>query len=366
MNSTDKTSPRANALSSAGTFYVYVHRDRGGTIFYVGKGTGDRAWSRDREALWTRYINTRSDGIFSAEIVESNLSEAQALVREDQLMRTLASQVVNRQNMGRALDLASHQQQTDALQQRDRVHAQANTTADPMERARLLTLALSHHERAASTCSETGVVGELLREIGPLGNLDLLDALTKAYGEACNGEMAASALKHYELTYRGSPPTKRLELIRRRVEKMQAGKKTKSARPVATFAPPDSLPPDWEWAQEKSGQAVRLKRSLRLSEGTYLDTVEPLKQLGREGKFAEALSLMKGAIVDAELDPINAGGVPSFYYTEAAKACRNLDDKLQECLVLHRYLQLQRKNRQDPAIAKRLAEAAARLYGPSK
>ena len=66
-------------------------------------------------------------------------------------MRTLASQLVNRQNMGRALDLASHQQQTDALQQRDRVHAQANTTADPTERARLLTLALSHHERAAST-----------------------------------------------------------------------------------------------------------------------------------------------------------------------------------------------------------------------
>lgn len=366
MSSVDKTPHRSNASASAGTFYVYVHRDQGGTIFYVGKGVGDRAWSRDREALWTHYVNTRSDGIFSAEIVESNLSEAQALLREDQLMRTLASQVVNRQNMGRALDLACHQQQTEALRQRDRVHAQANTTADPMERAKLLTLALTQHEQAATICIETGIVGELLREIGPLGNLDLLDALTKACGEAGHGEMAASALKHYELTFRGSAPTKRLELIRRRVEKLLAGKKTKGAPSLAAFSPPDSLPPDWEWAQEKTQRTVRLKRSLRLSEGIYLDTVEPLKQLRREGKFTEALSLMKGAIVDAELDPINADGVPPFYYTEAAKACRNLGDKLQECLVLHRYLQLQRTDRQNPAIVKRLAEAAARLYGPSK
>ncbi|TDR39665.1 hypothetical protein DFR29_11553 [Tahibacter aquaticus] len=366
MSSTDKLPPRPNTSSAPGTFYVYVHRDRGGTIFYVGKGVGDRAWSRDREALWTHYVNTRSGGIFSAEVVESNLSEAQALLREDELMRTLASQVVNRQNMGRALDLASHQQQADALRQRDRVHAQANTTADPAERAKLLALALTHHEQAASISCETGVVGELLREMGPLGNLDLLDALTKAYGEAGNTEMAASALKHYEQTYRGSAPTKRLEQIRRRVEKMQAGKKTARTIAVATFTPPHSLPPDWERAQEKSRQVVRLDRSLRLSKGTYLDTVEPLKQLRREERFGDALSLMKGAIVDAELDPINASSVPSFYYVEAAKACRNLGDDLQECLVLHRYLQLQAKNRQDPAIVKRLAQAAARLHGRSK
>lgn len=36
----DQTNPRR--------FYVYAHEDKSGNIFYVGKGTGRRAWSPDR------------------------------------------------------------------------------------------------------------------------------------------------------------------------------------------------------------------------------------------------------------------------------------------------------------------------------
>lgn len=31
-----------------GRFYVYIHKDKEGTVFYVGKGTGDRTHSRNR------------------------------------------------------------------------------------------------------------------------------------------------------------------------------------------------------------------------------------------------------------------------------------------------------------------------------
>lgn len=31
--------------------YVYVHQDLGGRIFYIGKGTRNRAWVADRDAL---------------------------------------------------------------------------------------------------------------------------------------------------------------------------------------------------------------------------------------------------------------------------------------------------------------------------
>ena len=40
-------------------FYVYAHRDNKGAIFYIGKGTGKRAWSQDRHPVWHRYVKER-------------------------------------------------------------------------------------------------------------------------------------------------------------------------------------------------------------------------------------------------------------------------------------------------------------------
>lgn len=39
------------------SFYVYLHKTMSGRVFYVGKGTGNRAWSRTkRHRLWVAYI----------------------------------------------------------------------------------------------------------------------------------------------------------------------------------------------------------------------------------------------------------------------------------------------------------------------
>jgi hypothetical protein len=76
-------------------FYVYVHRDRKGQVFYVGKGTGRRAWSKDRDVLWHRYIETRSGGEYSVEIVREGLLEREAEELESELITEHGEHLVN-------------------------------------------------------------------------------------------------------------------------------------------------------------------------------------------------------------------------------------------------------------------------------
>jgi hypothetical protein len=67
-------------------FYVYVHKDRNGNIFYVGKGTGKRAWSKDRDRIWHRYVKEKLGDQFEVEIVKNDLHEDEALVLEQETM----------------------------------------------------------------------------------------------------------------------------------------------------------------------------------------------------------------------------------------------------------------------------------------
>ncbi len=39
--------------------YVYAHLGPGRTPFCIGKGTGPRAWSTDRDAQWHHFVRTR-------------------------------------------------------------------------------------------------------------------------------------------------------------------------------------------------------------------------------------------------------------------------------------------------------------------
>ncbi len=76
-------------------FYVYVHRDSNGQIFYVGKGSGRRAWSKERDALWYQYVETRSGGKHTVEIIRDGLLEREALELEDQLTLEHGEHLVN-------------------------------------------------------------------------------------------------------------------------------------------------------------------------------------------------------------------------------------------------------------------------------
>jgi len=81
-----------------GKFCVYTHKDKDGTVFYVGKGAGDRAYSRERSPEWLEYLDKRSDGKFSVEIIRDGISEEDALEIEDAVMRMYGGTIVNRVN----------------------------------------------------------------------------------------------------------------------------------------------------------------------------------------------------------------------------------------------------------------------------
>lgn len=88
----------------------------------------------------------------------------------------------------------------------------------------------------------------------------------------------------------------------------------------------------------------------------YLETVEPIQQLKREGRLLEALELCYGAIDAAERD--RAGREPAAWYTEqAAIIHRKRGERDQEVAVLQRWLEACPPQRRDGSkIGQRLAK----------
>lgn len=85
-------------------------------------------------------------------------------------------------------------------------------------------------------------------------------------------------------------------------------------------------------------RAAQFKRGL-VGAHHYLETVEPIKQLKREGRLEEALALCYGAIDGAERD--RDGREPAPWYTEqAAIIHRKRGEHDQEVAVLQRWLRM--------------------------
>lgn len=64
--------------------YVYAHYTLDGRLFYIGKGTGGRAWeTRNRNRHWR---NTVAKHGLEVRIIEDHLTEQQALDKERQLI----------------------------------------------------------------------------------------------------------------------------------------------------------------------------------------------------------------------------------------------------------------------------------------
>lgn len=88
-----------------GEHYVYLHRAPNDEVFYVGKGKNNRAYSKDRDALWHHYVNTRCGGIHEVEIVKRFASEEEALELESDLIALFGERTVNAINTARPIDL---------------------------------------------------------------------------------------------------------------------------------------------------------------------------------------------------------------------------------------------------------------------
>jgi hypothetical protein len=90
-------------------FYVYAHVDTAGSVFYIGKGTGRRAWSPKRHLVWEKYVAERLGGRYEVKILHNGLTQDEAEAVEWELIDELGPQLVNWVNYGRQFDYPANE-----------------------------------------------------------------------------------------------------------------------------------------------------------------------------------------------------------------------------------------------------------------
>jgi hypothetical protein len=180
-------------------YYVYAHRDAGGKIFYVGKGTGDRAWSTDRHGLWHRYVRERSGGRYTVEILKGDLTECEAESLEGRIIAEHGASLVNWDNPSRGDDLEALSQYHARREANEALASRAKELerTDPQQAIGLYLHALEELRGYESmTLMRGSLVAELLAKEPKSFSPEILDRLTLCLvrcGEAERARALAAA-----------------------------------------------------------------------------------------------------------------------------------------------------------------------------
>jgi len=166
-----------------GDFYVYVHRDNEGRIFYVGKGRGDRAWSKDHHPVWYQYVDSRCRGQYIVQIVSYHETEDEALSVESGYIAKYGQQLVNWQNSGRGIDYKVIEQYWTAKKANQAFVAETRPleTSNPALAIERYQEAMHRMYEYESLVLERGLIADLNREMGMeeyRGDKKILDRLT--------------------------------------------------------------------------------------------------------------------------------------------------------------------------------------------
>ncbi|MGA2406227.1 MAG: hypothetical protein ABSF81_05695 [Bacteroidales bacterium] len=76
-------------------YYVYGHYDSQGNVFYIGKGTGERAGRIERHPTWTYYVEKYLLNNYIVKIIQDNLTEDEAFSMEAELILQYSKQLIN-------------------------------------------------------------------------------------------------------------------------------------------------------------------------------------------------------------------------------------------------------------------------------
>ena len=205
--------------------YVYGHFDQHGALFYVGKGTGKRAWSKNRHPLWHRYVNDHLNGKYSIRILIDGLSAEDAENLEFGLIALHGEHLVNWINPGRRTNYAML----------EKYYELRDANRQLIEKTRMIEktdieLAIRNYETAIKNISkyafmnfESGLVGQLLQEendeLGRRGEIAALDRLTLCLIKVGRVHEAAEHAKSYFEQYKRDAGTKSGRRIKKRIDR---------------------------------------------------------------------------------------------------------------------------------------------------
>ncbi|MCL5286612.1 MAG: hypothetical protein M1453_01265 [Acidobacteria bacterium] len=226
----DQENPRRN--------YVYAHLDTAGQFFYIGKGTGRRAWSTERHVLWHRYVAKHLKGLYNVRILQDNLSEEEAEQLESDWIAQCSESLVNWINMGRATDsdaLERHNKLRDANR---RLIKQAKDI-EKVELRQAVDMYIQAIEAAKdyAPCNfEKGLVGMLIdeeaAEFGLNGEIEALDRLTLCLIKLGRWSEAAERTTSYFASYKRDLNFCAAERIAKRIAKATERAKGQRSSPA--------------------------------------------------------------------------------------------------------------------------------------
>lgn len=232
---TDQNHPRR--------YYVYAHLDRAGETFYVGKGTGRRAWSPDRHPLWSRYVEKHLNGEYQVRILQDNLSAEDVDEVEAAWIDQYSDRVINLINMGRGIDLETLDKRNDLRAANLALIREAKATEKyDLEKATSMYIqAVEAIQSYAFLIYEKGLVGQLLAEeaaeLGVRGEVNAIDRLTICLIKLRRPEEAAQRIDNYFALYRRDLQFVVATRIAQRVSRALAHG-TRKVQPEAPQAPP--------------------------------------------------------------------------------------------------------------------------------
>lgn len=221
-------------------YYVYAHLDSSGQVFYVGKGTGSRAWSTDRHPLWSRYVEKHLNGEYQVIILHDNLSAEDVEEVEAEWIAQYSDTVVNWVNMGRKTDFEALDRRNSLRDVNLSLIQQAKAIEEyDLEKATSMYIqAIEAIQAYASITYAKGLVGQLLAEeaaeLGVCGEVKALDRLTICLIKLGRTMEAIQHTDNYFTLYRRDLQFSVAKRIMKRVNKALARMQTNAVAPLMT------------------------------------------------------------------------------------------------------------------------------------
>jgi hypothetical protein len=171
--------------------YVYGHYTLDGRLFYIGKGTGKRAWVKDnRNPYWK---NTVAKYGWEVRILEDNLTEEQAFVKERQLIEEMGVDNLTNLSTGGKGSYAGCIQSVEAQEKKSKAMKEYYSNPETKEkRSRAMKEYYSNPENREKT-------GRAMKEVfsTPHGRMHMSKISKEYNSDPKNREKQSQIMKEY-------------------------------------------------------------------------------------------------------------------------------------------------------------------------